>query len=361
MKTEKKGLIIGAVTAAAVILLAGSLIIGIVFMSKNKNRPEEQPLDTFLTDGSDSSVDIEESSDEVSETESQTESESETDMETETETETVTQAPETQQKIEVTTVVTTTAAPLPVIEPEYRVVEALGEDTANYLMGLDNTKRGWGQGVNLDEKNRPTGALYAQNTYGGYGSYYIMGDEMTMYLTFDEGYENGYTPLILDTLKAKGVPAVFFVTLHYAKNNPDLIWRMINEGHVIGNHSAYHGSLPTETLEEAYDEVKILHDYIYENFGYTMSLFRFPAGESSDRTQALLQSMGYKSLFWSYAYKDWDPSAQPDPSASLQKLTNAAHPGAIILLHAVSSTNTDILGQLIDNYRSMGYNLARFD
>jgi len=352
MSDKKRYILTAALTSAAVLILGSAFVLGATLMNIKYTGPEVEPFETFSEDAELQGAENADTLHEITETETETETEPVTEPVTE---------PATQQVIQ-TTAYETTAEALPVVVPEYRVVEALGEDTINYLMSLDNTRRGWGQGVNVDEMNRPTGALYAQNTYGGFGSYYIVNDgAMKMYLTFDEGYENGYTPLILDTLRAKGVSAVFFVTLHYAKNNPDLIRRMINEGHVLGNHSAYHGSLPNETLEEAYDEVKILHDYIYDNFGYTMSLFRFPEGASSDRTQALLQSMGYKSLFWSYAYKDWDPAAQPAPAAALERLTGAAHPGAIILLHAVSATNTEILGSLIDNYRSMGYELARFD
>ncbi len=347
MNGRRKILGAALISSAAVLLLGTAAVMLGTFLNIKYEGPEAEPFDTF---GEDSEIYAEKAADTLAEI-PETTTEPETESETESETEAVTWAQQTEG---------TTAEPLPVISTSERVIDALGEDTVSYLMSLDNTPRGWGQGVNVDEKNRPQGALWAQNQYGAYGSKYIMEDASNMYLTFDEGYENGYTPLILDTLRDKGVSAVFFVTLSYAKSNPDLIWRMINEGHIVGNHSAYHGSLPNESLEDAYDEVKILHDYIYENFGYTMSLFRFPQGESSDRTQALLSEMGYTSLFWSYAYRDWETANQPDPASSLDKLTNIAHPGALILLHAVSSTNTEILPALIDNYRSMGYTLAPF-
>lgn len=343
MNGKKRILLTAVISSAAVLLFGAMLITLMAYLNIKYEGPEAEPFDTFALAPEEYGDDTADTLAEIPETTAQTETE-----------------PATQAAEPVYKPPQTPAEPLPVIQTSERVIEDLGEDTVNYLMGLDNTGRGWGQGVNVDEKNRPQGALWAQNQYGAYGSKYIMEDSMNMYLTFDEGYENGYTSQILDTLRDKGVSAVFFVTLSYAKSNPDLIWRMINEGHVVGNHSAYHGSLPKESLEEAYDEVKILHDYIYDNFGYTMSLFRFPQGESSDRTQALLSEMGYTSLFWSFAYRDWETASQPDPASSLERLTNIAHPGALILLHAVSSTNTQILPALIDNYRSMGYTLAPF-
>lgn len=236
----------------------------------------------------------------------------------------------------------------------------LDEETVQQLMALDNTMRGWGQGVNYDNKNRPVSCISSQNSFGKYDAYYIMPDEQKIYLTFDEGYENGYTPKILDALKEKNVSAVFFVTLPYAKQNPDLIRRMINEGHIVGNHSSKHLSFPSMSLQDAYNDINGLHSYIKDNFGYEMTLFRFPMGQASERMLALLQKMGYKSLFWSYAYADWDPAKQPDAAASLQKLTERAHNGGLYLLHAVSATNTAILPELIDNLRNSGYELAAF-
>lgn len=250
--------------------------------------------------------------------------------------------------------------PSSVQQPTYNKIGKLDEEAVKYLMSLDNTMRGWGQGVNYDNKNRPTYSLSSQQNFGKYDAFYIMPDEAKIYLTFDEGYENGYTAQILDVLKEKQVSAVFFVTLPYAKQNPDLIRRMINEGHIVGNHSSKHLSFPSMSLQDAYNDINGLHTYIKDNFGYEMTLFRFPMGQASERMLALLQKMGYKSLFWSYAYADWDPAKQPDPAASLQKLTDRAHNGGLYLLHAVSSTNTQILPQFIDNLRNAGYELETF-
>lgn len=229
-------------------------------------------------------------------------------------------------------------------------------DTA-VLNSLDNTKKGWGQGVNKDESNRPTGCLQYQDLYGKYDAYFIEKQEKVIYLTFDEGYENGYTSQILDTLKEKECPAVFFVTYDYVNRNPELVQRMINEGHVVGNHSWSHPSMPTVSIDEAKDEIMKLHEFVKTNFGYEMTLFRPPMGEFSERTLALTQQLGYKSVFWSYAYADWDPDNQIGMQQAYEKVTSAEHEGAIYLLHAVSKDNAEILGRVIDDMRANGYTL----
>lgn len=197
------------------------------------------------------------------------------------------------------------------------------------ISALDNTLQGWGQGVQFDSLNRPQGAVTAQGKYGKYSADFIRTDESDakrIYLTFDEGYENGYTSQILDVLKEKNCPAVFFVTMPYVKQQPELIRRMIDEGHIVGNHSVTHpsGGLPSQSREQQERELLDLHDYVKENFGYEMSLFRYPAGKFSEQSLAIVQSVGYTSVFWSFAYKDWDPDNQPEETAALAKLKERA-------------------------------------
>ena len=220
---------------------------------------------------------------------------------------------------------------------------------------LDNTSLGWGQGLNKNAKNQPIGSINYQNKYGTYDAYYIAEDQKVVYLTFDEGYENGFTPSILDTLKAKDVKAVFFVTYDFAKRQPNLIRRMIDEGHTVGNHSKSHSSLPTLSLTAARDDTMFLHNYVKDNFQYEMTLYRFPQGAFSVRMLALIQSLGYKSVFWSYAYKDWVTTEQIGKEAAYQKVVSNLHNGAIYLLHAVSSDNASMLGDFIDEARRQGY------
>ena len=137
---------------------------------------------------------------------------------------------------------------------------------------------------------------------------------------------------------------------------------MIDEGHIVGNHSVTHpsGGLPSQSREQQERELLDLHDYVKENFGYEMSLFRYPAGKFSEQSLAIVQSVGYTSVFWSFAYKDWDPDNQPEETAALAKLKERLHPGAIYLLHAVSSTNTHVLGQFIDDARAAGYEFVPY-
>lgn len=226
---------------------------------------------------------------------------------------------------------------------------------------LDNTSVTWGPGTFFDDKNRPTACVSLQESYGKYSAYFLGEDTNKIYLTFDEGYENGYTSQILNVLKEKNVQAVFFVTMPYAKSQPDLIRRMIDEGHIVGNHSNKHPAMPTVSFEQAQSEYTILHEYIRENFDYTMFLFRPPQGLFSERILALGQTLGYSNVLWSFAYNDWNPENQPDPEKAFEKITSRFHNGEIMLLHAVSKTNTEILGRVIDKAREEGFEFASFE
>lgn len=228
---------------------------------------------------------------------------------------------------------------------------------------LSTSQVKWGPGVQRDaETNRTTASEGLQNTYGAYSAYFIAPKDCgKFYLTFDEGYENGYTPQILDVLKEKNVSAVFFVTLPFVKSEPELIQRMIDEGHVIGNHTSHHWNATTKSLEEAKEDIKELHDYMVETYDYEMSLYRPPEGAFSDQTLAMVQQMGYTTVLWSFAYADWDPDNQPGEQAALDRTTNFIHDGAIYLLHAVSHDNANILGDLIDEVRNQNLEFSKFD
>lgn len=233
------------------------------------------------------------------------------------------------------------------------------ESDVRSVSSSDNALIGWGLGRDKDELDRPTDAVRAQKKYGDYSALFVdTSEKKRIFLTFDEGYENGYTDKILDTLKEKGVKATFFVTYDYCVSSPDLVERMIAEGHTVGNHSYTHPSFPSCSYEETEKEVMTLHNYVKENFNYEMKFFRFPMGEFSERTLMQLNSMGYTSVFWSFAYMDWDPNSQPEPSEAFETVTNSAHSGAIYLLHAVSETNADGLGDFIDKWREDGYEIA---
>ena len=226
---------------------------------------------------------------------------------------------------------------------------------------LNGEALGWGPGGPVDSENRSQGAVAYQEKYGKYDAYFIAPSSEKIYLTFDEGYENGYTADILDTLKEKGVHAVFFVTLPYVKEQPELVQRMIDEGHIVGNHSNKHITYPSLSLEEAKEDLMSLHQYMLDTYQYKMTVFRFPEGNFSEQTLALVQSCGYKSLFWSFAYKDWYTDNQPNPADALSSMLNKAHPGAIYLLHAVSATNAQVLGDFIDGMQEKGYVFSDFE
>lgn len=222
-----------------------------------------------------------------------------------------------------------------------------------------NTKVCYGQGYETDSNNRPVGAVNGQSDYGEYDVMFI-GDEKenVIYLTFDEGYENGYTEDILDTLKEKGVKATFYVTLDYVKSCPDIVKRMIDEGHAVGNHTCSHPSLPDCNDEQVKKEIQELENYICEKFGgYKTTTIRPPKGEFSARTLKIAQDMGYKTVLWSFAYSDWDVNNQPDKAKAFDRVTKATHNGAVYLLHAVSKTNAEILGDVIDYWQGKGYQI----
>ncbi|NLC79343.1 MAG: polysaccharide deacetylase family protein [Ruminococcaceae bacterium] len=221
---------------------------------------------------------------------------------------------------------------------------------------------GWGSGTNRNDKNQTVDSVNAQAKYEELGAYFIFPDDAgKIYLTFDLGYENGYTPVILDSLKAAGVKATFFITSDYVNEAPDIVRRIIDEGHTLANHTDRHPSMPGITDARVRDEIMTLHERIKDEFGYTMTLFRFPMGEYSEHTLDLVNKLGYKSIFWSFAYKDWLTDSQPDPASSLTKLTDSLHDGGIYLLHAVSSTNAEIMDDFLAEAKAKGFSFELVD
>ncbi len=179
--------------------------------------------------------------------------------------------------------------------------------------------------------------------------------EKVLYLTFDCGYENGYTYNVLDTLKEKNVSAAFFCTLDHIKAEPELITRMIKEGHIVGNHSTKHPNFSKISRTRMAEEIETVENHLRTKYGYSSPYFRFPEGAYSDCALELVQSLGYKSVFWSLAYADWDTSAQKGKDYAFKTVTARLHPGAIILLHSVSADNAQALGEIIDYALSQGY------
>lgn len=183
-----------------------------------------------------------------------------------------------------------------------------------------------------------------------------------LYLTFDNGYENGYTAKILDILKEKQVPAIFFVTGHYVKEEPQLLKRMAEEGHLIGNHSWSHPDMTRLSDDKIAEELKRVKDEVARVTGQEdMHFLRPPRGIFSDHMLAVSKELGYTNVFWSIAYKDWDPKEQKGWKYAYDKVMGQLHPGAVILLHSVSSDNAGALSKIIDDARSQGYEFRSLD
>lgn len=238
----------------------------------------------------------------------------------------------------------------PTVENTAPDVTGIGID----LTGYKTDAITWGPG-NIENHQRPRDPSDLQNKFQELSAQWLLEDSKNICLTFDEGYENGFTPQILDTLKDKKVSAIFFCTYDYISRNPEIVQRMIDEGHIVANHSYSHYNMTEIDAETAKDEITILHDYVAENFAYEMNLFRFPEGEFSEQNLAVVQSLNYTSLFWSFAYADWDTANPPDEETAYNKITSSVHNGEIMLLHAVCETNANILPRVIDNIREQGY------
>lgn len=192
-----------------------------------------------------------------------------------------------------------------------------------------------------------------------YGSVYL-GEvsQNVIYLTFDEGYENGYTPMILDTLRDNNVRAVFFITGPYLNGHQDLVRRMVEEGHIVGNHTIHHPSLPELGDSQLEEEVLGLERAFKEKFNQNMYFIRPPKGEYSERTLALTHKLGYCNLFWSFAYDDWYRDKNRGAQYAYDIVMRNLHNGAVLLLHAVSRDNAEALDRIIKGAVEKGYTIG---
>ena len=187
--------------------------------------------------------------------------------------------------------------------------------------------------------------------------------EKVLYLTFDAGYENGCTAKILDTLKEKQVPAAFFLVGNYIRQSPDLVRRMVAEGHTVGNHTMHHYDMSRLSDKAAFSkELTDLEALYKETVGQELPKFyRPPQGIYSEENLKMAQELGYKTLFWSLAYVDWNNDAQPTREAAFAKLLPRTHNGAVVLLHSTSKINAEILGELIDKWKEAGYRFGTLE
>ena len=187
--------------------------------------------------------------------------------------------------------------------------------------------------------------------------------EKVLYLTFDAGYENGYTAKILDVLKKHQVPAAFFLVGNYIESSPQLVKRMVKEGHVVGNHTYTHPDMSAiSTKEDFSNELGKMEDAYEKVTGEKMKKFyRPPQGKYSEENLKMAQQLGYKTIFWSLAYVDWYEDDQPTKEEAFDKLLPRIHPGAIVLLHSTSKTNADILDELLTKWKDMGYSFKSIE
>ena len=223
------------------------------------------------------------------------------------------------------------------------------------IADISNEKLAWG--LKKNKGAAPDANPGADKMLKKYGAYY-MGDssQKNIYLTFDEGYENGYTGAILDILKKHEVPACFFITGPYLEKESELVMRMVNEGHEVGNHSVNHPSLPTlKTVSEIEEELRSLDLKFYSVSQKNMKFMRPPMGEYSERTLAVAKELGYTTVFWSLAYVDWDTSQSKGIDFVYRSVMDYLHDGAIILMHAVSSDNAAALEKIIIDAKAAGY------
>lgn len=213
-------------------------------------------------------------------------------------------------------------------------------------------------GLSFQQEGQPPVANATAEYLAQFDGVYCMdGGEKTLYLTFDAGFENGNTEKILDALKKHNVKATFFLVGNYFETQPDLVRRMVEEGHTVGNHTYSHPDMSAIADEASFREELEKNEALYKEVtGSEMpKLYRPPQGKFCESNLKMAQKLGYKTVFWSLAYVDWYENDQPTPQQAYDKLLPRVHPGAVVLLHSTSKTNGDILDELLGKWEEMGY------
>lgn len=219
-------------------------------------------------------------------------------------------------------------------------------------------------GLSFQGENQPPVANATAEQLKQYNACYAdMSGDNVLYLTFDAGYENGYTESILDTLKKHQVPAAFFLVGNYLETAPDLTKRMVEEGHIVANHTYHHPDMSKLSSVESFKkELTDLETLYSEITGRSMpKYYRPPQGKYSESNLQMAKDLGYTTFFWSLAYVDWYQDNQPTREEAFEKLLGRVHPGAIILLHSTSSTNAEVLDELLTKWKDMGYEFRTLD
>ena len=246
------------------------------------------------------------------------------------------------------------------LQREMSIRETAGSALENTqaLLSAEN----WGLGFGT-EGTQPTGTASAEELKE-YNAYYV-GDagEKKIYLTFDCGYENGNTSQILDALKKHDAPATFFVVGHFLESAPEMVKRMVEDGHTVGNHTYHHYDMSKisdpAVFRKEMDDVRTLFQ---ETTGTEMAMYyRPPQGKYSETNLQMAKDLGYATFFWSLAYVDWNVDAQPSHEEAFSKLIDRIHPGAVVLLHNTSKTNGEILDELLTICEEMGYSFGKLE
>ena len=235
--------------------------------------------------------------------------------------------------------------------------ELLSANTEN----LSTNKIEWGIKRGDNNKQPDVGTVNRQLMEESNSIYLGNKDKKVIYITFDLGYEAGYTDSILNTLKENEVTATFFITAHYVNTSEEIVKKMIDNGNIVGNHTVNHKSMPSLDEQTLKEEVTKLHDVVKEKFNYEMKYLRPPKGEYSPKSLALTNSLNYKTVMWSFAYADWDEKKQPDNEEAKKKIIENLHNGEVMLLHATSKTNKEILGDVIKQIKEKGYEIKSLD
>lgn len=238
----------------------------------------------------------------------------------------------------------------------YKLAEFLHPESALPVSAEGN----WG--LSFQEEGKPPVANASADYLKQFDAYYAQDtDDKVIYLTFDAGYENGNTPAILDALKKHSAPAAFFLVGNYLENSPELVKRMVAEGHTVGNHTYHHPDMSKISTPETFSkELTDLEDLFLQITGQPMEkYYRPPQGKYSEANLQMAKDLGYRTFFWSLAYVDWYEDRQPGHEEALNKLTSRIHPGAVVLLHSTSKTNGEILDELLTRWEEMGYRFGR--
>lgn len=232
------------------------------------------------------------------------------------------------------------------------------ETASDSILEAENWGLGFGQ-----EGTKPTGNAGSAELAQYDACYVAEGEEKVLYLTFDCGYENGNTEPILDALKKHEAPATFFVVGHFLETAPEIVKRMVEEGHTVGNHTYHHYDMSGIADMQAFQkEMQDVETLFTEITGQELSrYYRPPQGKYSTRNLEQAKELGYHTFFWSLAYVDWNQDQQPTHEEAFQKLTGRIHPGAIVLLHSTSQTNAEILDELLTKWEGMGYRFGTLE